>query len=398
MDEGSIPSISTIKFPLLREFLIILHIFSLNSFKIIPLKQVIVSATNDLTTDQRVHKICTTLHNNGFNVVLVGRKLEKSMSLDREYKTHRIDLFFNKGVCFYAEYNIRLFFFLLIKNKTLLYANDLDTLLANFLVSKLQSVDLIYDSHELFTEVPELINRPLKQKLWLVLERFILPKLKKTITVSQSIANYYDKLYGTKFKVVRNLPKFENVVLSSKIVDKKEKKIIYQGAINKGRGLELMIQAMKYLNNHKLLIVGDGDILVSIQKMIEDMAMQYKVILLGKKKPEELKELTKEADIGLSLEEDLGLNYRYALPNKLFDYIHAEIPVLVSDLPEMKSIVYKYEVGEILVDRTPQGLANQIDKMTNLPKTFFSSKLQKAKLELQWEKEVKTLQEMFEQN
>ena len=153
------------------------------------MQKIIISVTNDLTTDQRVHKVCISLQKMGFEILLVGRKLQNSLPLDRNYQTHRIQLLFNKGFLFYAEYNLRLFFYLLFKKKEIVLANDLDTLLPNYLVSKLQKKKLVYDSHELFTEVPELINRPKTQKIWLKIEQKILPKL-KSLFLNYSFFNF----------------------------------------------------------------------------------------------------------------------------------------------------------------------------------------------------------------
>ena len=157
------------------------------------MRKIIVSVTNDLTTDQRVSKICSSLTQNGFKVLLVGIKKKNSILIGREYKTKRISLFFNKGFLFYAEYNFRLFLFLFFSKKDILLSNDLDTLLANFIVSKIQQKKLAYDSHELFSEVPELVNRPFIKNFWLRLEKWLLPKLKNTYTVCKSIANIYNK-------------------------------------------------------------------------------------------------------------------------------------------------------------------------------------------------------------
>ncbi|MCH3881841.1 MULTISPECIES: glycosyltransferase [Tenacibaculum] len=357
------------------------------------MKRIIVSVTNDLSTDQRVDKVCNTLHENNFSVLLVGRKLSNSFKLDRKYNTKRINLLFNTGFLFYAEYNFRLFFFLLFSKKDILLSNDLDTLLANFLVSKIQRKKLVYDSHELFTEVPELLDKPFVKSVWLKLENWILPKLKNRYTVCQSIADIYNEKYKTDFKVVRNFPTEKEIIKGNFSFDTQEKKIIlYQGAINKGRGLELMIDAMKFLENHLLVVIGSGDILTDLKQKTTQKNLTEKVHFLGRKPPKELQKLAPLADIGLSLEEDLGLNYRYALPNKIFDYIQAETPLLVSDLPEMKRVITDYDVGEIIKDRTPEKLAKQIEKI--LEKDF-SNKLKEAKKELVWKNEEPKLLRIF---
>ena len=154
------------------------------------MKKVIISVTNDLSTDQRVDKISNSLHNAGFSVLLVGRKLSNSSELaNRKYATYRFNTFFQTTFLFYLEYNIRLFFFLLLCESDILLSNDLDTLLPNYMVSLLRNKKIFYDSHECFTETPELYNRFFVKKIWLIIERLILPNLKNTYTVSDSIAN-----------------------------------------------------------------------------------------------------------------------------------------------------------------------------------------------------------------
>jgi len=361
------------------------------------LERIIVSVTNDLTTDQRVHKVCTTLTEMNFDVLLIGRRLKNSKKINRNYNTTRMKLLFTSGFLFYAEYNLRLFFKLSFLKKDILLSNDLDTLLPNYLISKLFNKKLVYDSHELFTEVPELINRPFQQGFWLNIEEYILPKLKNYYTVCKSIADYYDSKYQTNFNVIKNVPcQIKNTKTSCFPFQTNSKKIIlYQGAINKGRGLELMIEAMKFINNSIFVIIGSGDIEKELFQQVTDLKLQEKVKFISRITPEELQKLTPLADLGLSIEEDLGLNYSFSLPNKIFDYIQANVPILVSDLVEMKQIVEKYKVGEIILDRNSLALANQIKLMLKKDKNLYTKQLIKAGNELIWEKESDKLIEIF---
>ena len=358
------------------------------------LKKIIVTVTNDLTSDQRVHKVCRTLHNAGYDVFLIGRKLSNSKPLNRSYKTKRISLLFNKGVLFYAEFNLRLFFVLLFYKKDVLLANDLDTLLPNYLISKLQIKKLVYDSHELFSEIPELVNKPFTKKVWRSLERRVLPKLKNTYTVSNSIADYYDKKYQTKFKVIRNLPLMIRTISKGNFSfdHKGEKIILYQGAINIGRGLELIINTMPFISNCILVIIGNGDIIKNLKSYVKNINLVKKVRFLESLTPNELQKITPLANIGISIEEDLGLNYRFSLPNKIFDYINAEVPILVSNLPEMRKIIDTHKVGEIVKERSPQKLALQIKELL---KKDYSEELKKAKKELIWENQEEELLAIF---
>ena len=357
-------------------------------------QKIIVSVTNDLTTDQRADKICNTLSKLGYDVLLIGRYFKNSKFIYRDYETKRFQLWFNKGPLFYANYNIRLFIFMLWYKPNALWSNDLDSLPCNFLYSTLKSVNLIFDSHEYFTEVPELINSPLKQRFWKTLERFMLPKLKKVLTVSQSIADLYEKEYNIKVHLLRNVPllnKTTTEVENIKVAGKKI--IIYQGAININRGIEQMVLSLLHLENAILYIAGAGDISDEIKKLIATNHLSQKVIMLGKIPLEKLHDYTVQADLGLSLEEDKGLNYRFALPNKLFDYIQAEIPVLVANLPEMEKLVRHYQVGEIIENHTPEHIASKIKSMlANEPQiAIWKVNCKKAAQELNWEKETQFL-------
>lgn len=362
-------------------------------------KKIIVSVTSDLVSDNRVHKVCTTLHNMGFNVLLIGRKLPKSLPVQsRNYKTKRFRLIFRKGPLFYAEFNFRLLLFHLISKSDILLSNDLDTLPASYIASKIKNKPLVYDSHEYFTEVPELIGRPRVKKIWEWLERKMVPKIKTAFTVCNSIARIYEEKYGTPFKVVRNIPVAAEIPAKTEKSENVEKIILYQGAVNIGRGLEQAILAMKFIENARLIIAGDGDIKSDLQNLVIKENLQIKVKFTGRLSIEELAKLTPQADLGLSIEEDLGLNYRFALPNKLFDYIQAQVPVLITNLPEMATIVNQYNIGEITTSLKPQFLAEKItDALNNLEKrNLWKRNLPLAAKELTWENEEKVIRELFE--
>ncbi len=363
-------------------------------------KKIIVSVTNDLVTDNRVHKICTSLTNMGFDILLVGRKLKDSLPVkNRPYATKRMRQIFNKGPLFYAEYNKRLFLFLLFSKVDVLLSNDLDSLPANYLISKIKNKKLVFDSHEYFTEVPELTNRPIIQKIWKTIEKQIVPKLKYAYTVCNSIAELFFKEYGVKFEVVRNIPKaWKELQIPKELkLNTSKKIIIYQGAINIGRGLPQVISAMQFIENALLVIVGGGDICDELKKQVTDLHLEQKIVFVGRMPIEQVKYYTAQADLGLSIEEDIGLNYRFALPNKLFDYIQAHVPVMVSNLPEMANIVNQYQIGTIVDSHDPLYLADQIEIALNTEEAREKWKinLQKTAKELTWEKEEKVLQNIF---
>ncbi|HNX79640.1 MAG TPA: glycosyltransferase [Prolixibacteraceae bacterium] len=362
------------------------------------MKKIIVSVTNDLSGDQRVDRVCQTLTGMGFRVLLVGRKLSIAPAIKgRSYGTCQMRLIFNKGPMFYMEYNLRLFLLLLFSSFDLLLSNDLDTLPANRLAAFLKRKPVIYDSHEYFTEVPELQHRPRVRRIWEGLEKMLVPGVSQAYTVCESIARIYTEKYGIPFRVVRNFPMF--VVTPEALAPGDEKSpatIIYQGALNLGRGLEQAINAMHYLPDARLIIAGTGDLENKLRKQVADRKLPN-VEFTGKLAPEKLGVLTRNAQLGISVEEDMGLNYRYALPNKLFDYIQARIPVVVSNLPEMGAIVRQYDIGLTTTSHDPRALS-EVFKVALTDKQLrqtWSNNLEKAARELTWENEQQIIKSIF---
>jgi glycosyltransferase involved in cell wall biosynthesis len=362
--------------------------------------KVIISVTNDIITDQRVNKIALSLQKLRVEIVIVGRKIKRKVQITSKPDKHKLlRLIFNKGPLFYAEYNIRLFFFLLLKKVDILVANDLDTLLANYLVSRIRKKKLVYDSHEYFTEVPELVGRDFVKRVWSGIEKWILPKIKYSYTVCESIARIYSEKYNINMHVVRNLPVHIRDLPKPGVTIRQanEKIIIYQGALNLARGMELAIQAMKFIDNAKLIIIGDGDITADLQQLADEYELNNKVIFYERMPYDELMAYTAQADLGISLEEKMGLNYYYSLPNKLFDYIQARIPVLVSDFPEMAKIVNDYGVGLTVNTSDPGQLASVFKEMLENQdkRKLWKQNLEKAAVKLCWEKEEKRLLEIY---
>lgn len=364
-------------------------------------KRIIVSVTNDLSTDQRVNKVCNYLTDNSIEVVLVGRKLKNSLPFNpNKFTAIRFKLLFHSGVLFYAEYNIRLFFYLLFNNYDALLANDLDTLPANYFANIFRRKLLFYDSHEIFTEVPELINNPFKRKVWLAFEKLIVPKLNNCYTVNQSIANYFEKNYQTKFMVIKNLPNYFEINKGNKCdlaLPEDKRIIVLQGAgININRGAEEALLAMQYLENVVLLIMGSGDVVSKLKEMCIENNLTEKVLFKDKMPYQEMMKYTACCSIGLSLDKPIGLNYQLSLPNKLFDYIQAQIPVLASEVVEVKAVLNQYNIGETINSWQPQDIANALKTMlVNTEKGIYAQGLAKAKQDLVWEKQEATLNEIY---
>ena len=349
-----------------------------------------------MTNDQRVNRVCNSLCDMGFEVVVLCRRMKSSAELDsRKYKVKRFRLLFNKGMLFYACFNMRLFFYLLFHRCDALLSNDLDTLLANALASKLKRKKLYYDTHELFTEVPELLNSGFKKKVWLWIERKCIHRPVATYTVCNSIAEYYNEKYDLDMKVVRNLPTSKEM----QPYEGRENILLYQGALNMGRGIELLIEMMRQIPNYKLYIAGKGYMDAQLKKLAADLELTDRVVFTGNLRFDELHALTSRAKIGFSVEQGESLNYRYALPNKVFDYIQAGTPVVCSDFPEMRAVVDEYSVGGIFAAHDAESLAQLVITMLddNDKLVEYHSNCVKASKVLNWENEQKILRGIYEE-
>lgn len=366
-------------------------------------KRVIVSVINDLVTDQRVSKVCGTLTQMGFDVLLVGRVMTDSPVMDnRNYLTHRMKLIFEKGPLFYAEFNIRLLLLLLFRKSQLLVSNDLDTLLPNFIIHKLKGVPLVYDSHEYFTEVPELVSRPKVQKVWKYIERKIFPYLKNVITVNDSIADLFENDYGIRPEVVRNIPRRQNNDINTSrqelgLPDDRPMLILQGSGINVQRGAEELVEAMRYIDGAFLLIAGGGDVIDILKQMVKDFGISDKVIFRSRMPYNELIKYTSVANLGLTLDKPTNLNYKFSLPNKLFDYIQMGVPVLSSPLPEIMKIITHYDVGDCIESHEPQQIASKINYILNNQelRAKWKKNCTFAASQLTWENEELVLKKIY---
>jgi glycosyltransferase involved in cell wall biosynthesis len=365
------------------------------------MKTITVSVISDLTTDQRVIRICTTLTQMGFKVKVIARSFSNSLALDKyPFEASRIKCFFRKGFMQYAEFNTRLFFKLAFAKTDYYLSNDLDTLLPNYLWSKIKNKKIFYDTHEYFTGVPELKDSPLKRKIWKKIEDYIFPKLKIVYTVNNAVKNKYVAEYGNEIAVVRNVPKqivSTKMEMPTKWLGKKI--LLMQGAgINEGRGGMELLLAMQYLpEEFNLLFIGSGTLWNAIEQKRLELGLQSKVEMIAKLPPSELQKITPLAYLGFSLDSFDDLNCLYNLPNKIFDYMQVDVPVIATAIPEVKAILEQYKYGICITDSCPKNLANTIINITKDTASYNTLKANCAiaAKELNWEKESIILQEIY---
>jgi glycosyltransferase involved in cell wall biosynthesis len=365
-------------------------------------KTILVSVSNDLSSDQRVHKICTYLTHKGYQVKLIGRRFKDSKPLNRNYKTQRMYLLFKGGPAFYFFFNVRLFFILLFTKSDMLLSNDLDTLPANYMASLFKRKNkLIYDSHEYFTEAEGLTGKNFKKKVWEKIEKYIFPKVDFVYTVNESIAQIYSNKYKKDVWVVRNCPLLTEksyLKTRSELGLPEDKKILLvQGAyIDPDRGVMEALLAMQYIEHAILLIIGSGREIKNLKQASVSHQLTHKVLFIDKMPYEELIHYTHRADIGLTLDKPIHLNYKYSLPNKIFDYIHAGLPVVASRLPEIDKVFAKYEIGMQIPSHDAAVMAQIFKQALYSDKIpIWKNNLKLAAEFYNWQNEIKVLNKIF---
>lgn len=353
------------------------------------INKITLFATTDLNFDQRLQRISFSLATTEHEVILVGRENDNSPILKKtSFKQKRLKCIINKGFLFYFEFNVRIAFFLFRNKTNIVVANDLDTVIGVYFGTLFSNTKRIFDAHEYFTEVPELNNRKIKKNIWKWIEKKYVPLFDVHYTVNDSLANLFKENLNLKFEVIRNVPKQTTV---KKIYKNNDKYILYQGALNKGRGLSEIIIAMQNVNCI-LKIAGSGDIENELITLVKELKLENKIFFLGKLEPLELKKVTEKAYIGLNLLENNSLNYYYSLANKFFDYIQAEIPQICMNFPEYKILNKEYEVALLVKNLDKQILVKAIKNLDN--ENFYTSlknNCRKAKNIYNWENEEKKL-------
>jgi len=295
-----------------------------------------------------------------------------------------------------------LFFHLLFSKQDIILCNDLDTLPAGFLVARLKRKEIVYDSHEYFTEAEGLTGRPFPKKVWKRLEKWIFPKLRHVYTVNESIAKIYRDEYEAPVKVVRNMPpkRTKKITATRKELGLPEDKkiVLLQGAfIDPDRGAKEMALAMEHLEGVLFLIIGSGREKETVRIIREEKGLEDKITLLDKQPFDLLQKYTAVVDLGISLDKPVHLNYKFSLPNKLFDYIQAGVPVLTSRLKELERIHNQYDIGMTINSHDPKEIASKVEECFSNEARYnlWKQNLKRAAEEFNWENESKRLERVF---
>jgi len=365
---------------------------------------------NNFQNDSRVLKENISLQNAGYQVKVVAlhevflKEIDKTGTIP----VHRIKLKSrgwpkNKFVQLIKYFE---FIYRVVKqyrNSDVLHCNDLNTLPIGVIVKKFfnKNVKIVYDAHEY-----EINDKPNQNKTSIkfnyILEKFLIKYTDAVICVSDAIADEYVKLYNMpKPALVLNTPPYKkidkkDIFRETFDIPKNKTIFLYQGGLSKGRGIEILLDTFKELHDDKSVIVFMG--YGPLEELVQTATKVYASIYFHKAVyPDVLLEYTSSADFGISTIEDTCLSYRYCLPNKIFEYLMADLPVIVSNLYEMKRLVEENNIGVVAKENTPNDLKEAISKAIKLDKERLNINIQKIKEIYNWEEQEKVLLKVYDE-
>jgi len=364
---------------------------------------VLFISLSSLDNDSRILKSISSAQKNNYKIDTISKDTKKVFNFSNvniDYKAKRYFGIPKIGICFLWYKIIKILYSLPLNKYSILHCNDLNTLPIGVIVKKLfnKNVKIVYDAHEYETEMNGLQGT--QKTVTKFLERTLIKHVDKVITVSDAIADEYVRLYNIeKPSLVLNTPPYKriekkNIFRETFNISKEKIIFLYQGGLSKGRGIEILLDTFKIMNNNQSVIVfmGYGSLESSIIQAQEsnDNIYFHKAV-----SPEILLAYTSSADFGISTIEDTCLSYRYCLPNKMFEYLMAELPVIVSNLPEMRKLVENNNIGTVAEQNTPEGLKKAIDKAITLDKVELQKNIQKVKEVYNWEEQEKVLLKVY---
>ncbi|MBC8296548.1 MAG: glycosyltransferase [Pelagibacterales bacterium] len=348
----------------------------------------------DFFVDSRCINMVDSILNSGNDAWVIDLNNNSSESNYRNSKIYHVNLKCKKNSPF------RFFYF--YKNASSILKNlQFDILIAGDLFSLSlvckyykKKIRLVYDSRELYTKLAGLSKKPLNQIFWSFFEKHFIKKVNVIMVTAKTDGQYLKSLYGNlNIKLIKNLPPQKlspsrNNKLRDILKNYNSKILLYQGGLQQGRGLKSMINLLPHLKNCITVLIGSGTMKQELLDYAVKKGVSDRFFIINSVPYEDLLNLTAGADIGFALIEPYSQSYIQALPNKLFEYLLAEIPVIVSNFPEMEKVVEKYKVGRAV---EPYNLMKQIEVIKEMLKESNYKKYVQniSKCNLIWESQHK---------
>lgn len=363
-------------------------------------KTVFIAFLGNYLFDTRCSNLIRTLKKENYEITGAAfewRSGNSSPDKETDLPVYRLTRRFR--IFFYLKFIMLLSLRLLTKKADYYFAEDVYTLPFTVIAAKLRSAKVFYDSRELYAHLAGLKEKPFLQKVWAGIEKRFIKKADAVLVTGTMDGEFLEKAYGTlPLALLRNLPRYAKpqgvVDLRAEFnIPAQRKILLYQGAVLHGRGIAPLLKALEKLPQCHLLIFGSDDETEYFKKLAGMLDVSGQVTFAGRIDQNRLLQYTAGADVGTALIENVSISYYYALPNKLFEYIMAELPVIVSDLPQMREIITTYKTGIIANPDKTDELAAAIEKLTADENLYAKTKehCRIASESLHWENEVKNL-------
>lgn len=327
--------------------------------------KVCMITTSNLDYDTRILNEIDTLSAN-FDITIVTPGYNRKLEINKKFRS--VVSLYRPYFKISKDLNRFLNLFALIKavkkeNPDIIHAHDLPGLFCARLATIFKSKTIVYDSHELWSDLNlfgfwRVLRWPLR-----ISERILISKVVAVITVNKSLARILEEKYHRPTIALYNYPLLQKNKTSVNTYNTKTKTILYVGAFRNGRGLYQIIKAAQILDDsYKFLFIGYGREENRIRAKIKKLSLENKIFVKPPLNFEQLLPVIKKASLCLCLIENTSQSYYYSSPNKLFQYIAAQVPILASNFPEYRQIVLKEKIGE-LVDVEPEKIAQKISHM-----------------------------------
>jgi len=354
--------------------------------------------------ERRIQNQAGSASEAGYNVwiVAMGKPFEKNQEKKKKYLLWRIHTpYYRGGPLKFLHFNWKLVLFLFKKRPDIIHCHDLWVLPAAVLPAIFIKCKLIYDAHEYYPGLEIFTRKKIRCYIWLLIEKLSVHFIDYLITVSKPLGKLYKRRYRKLpyIEIIRNLPKYEKPMAKRvSLIDTPAKKLLFHGHFRPGRGLLNLVQAVSRIPDVHLILIGDGELKKDLKKMVYEKNVDKRVSFFDYIATDNLISTASQADIGVVLFEPTSINYRYALPNKFFEYIMAGLPLLASNICTFRSIISKYDIGLFVDPSDIDAIVKAVEEMIgNNEKQFLWRKNSLAlALSLNWETEEKKLLAIYE--
>ena len=369
------------------------------------MNKIAIGFLGNIFFDTRTFNLFSTLKDKGHDVTFIGFDwlTEDFQTIEQEEiivtKLHKNKI----SILFYIRFFLSQIKSYLKTNADIYFAGDFFSLPASVIAAKIKRAKVYYDSREIYSELPSLENRRQLKKIFKIIEGIFIQQTDCVFTTGEMDSEYIEKLYSLKQTyLLRNLPLMKKNISPINYhtefnIPSNQLIVLYQGIIVVGRGIETCFKAVKKMDNLYLVILGGGEHIEQFKSLSKEMKINDRVFFVGKISQDKLLNYTAGAFAGLSLIDDISINNHYALPNKLFEYVMSGLPVIASNLPQMKKIVLEYDIGAVIKESNEDELVEVLNNWCNDQSLYKTKKENciKASATLNWETEFENIYYLF---